>query len=107
MARPRGWSSRSTNPGGFGTVFGAPIINPPQAAIIETYAVTRKAVVTDAGAIGVRHRGHLSMTYDHRAFDGAYASAFLRHVCEVLAEHDWLDALGALIVSRTDRAAHA
>lgn len=80
-----------TNPGGFGTVLGAPIINPPQAAIVETDAVVQKVVPVgpDGDLIAIRRRGHLSMTYDHRAFDGAYASAFLRQVCEIIRERDW------------------
>jgi 2-oxoglutarate dehydrogenase E2 component (dihydrolipoamide succinyltransferase) len=71
-----------TNPGGFGVVDGAPIINQPQSAILGTYAVVRRpwVVKDDRGeeALGIRPIMNLTLTYDHRLIDGAYAGRFLR-----------------------------
>jgi 2-oxoglutarate dehydrogenase E2 component (dihydrolipoamide succinyltransferase) len=82
-----------TNAGGAGTFANLPVINQPQVMILSTEGVFRKpVVVTDAvgnEAIAIHSVGNLSMGWDHRAFDGAYASAFLRHVCEILETRDW------------------
>ncbi|HRD99801.1 MAG TPA: dihydrolipoamide acetyltransferase family protein [Ilumatobacteraceae bacterium] len=82
-----------TNAGGRGSLFGRPIINLPQAAIVETDAVEERLVGTrdQSGALVVqlRRRGYLSMSYDHRAFDGAYACGFLSAVCRTISERDW------------------
>jgi 2-oxoglutarate dehydrogenase E2 component (dihydrolipoamide succinyltransferase) len=82
-----------TNPGGLGTVCGRPIINTPQAAILEIDGV-RQAVVpmkdrSGETAITIRQRGNLSLSYDHRAFDGVYACSFLRRVVDILSERSW------------------
>jgi 2-oxoglutarate dehydrogenase E2 component (dihydrolipoamide succinyltransferase) len=70
-----------TNPGGFGTLVGLPVINQPQAAILAVGAITKQpAVVTAADgtdAIAIRIRGTLAMSYDHRIVDGADADRFL------------------------------
>ena len=70
-----------------------PIINQPQVAILSTDGVSRKpVVVTDADgseAIAIHSVGILAMSWDHRAFDGAYAAAFLRRVKEILETRDW------------------
>ncbi|MBI5090533.1 MAG: 2-oxo acid dehydrogenase subunit E2 [Actinobacteria bacterium] len=86
-----------TNPGGTGTVCGRPIINIPQAAIVELDGV-RPTVVPVPGADGgtticVRRRGNLSLSYDHRAFDGLYACSFLRRVVDIVSEREWIDEL--------------
>jgi 2-oxoglutarate dehydrogenase E2 component (dihydrolipoamide succinyltransferase) len=82
-----------TNAGGSGTVANIPVINQPQVMILSTEGVFRKpVVVTDAAgneAIAIHSVGNLSMGWDHRAFDGAYAAAFLRRVCEILETRDW------------------
>mgnify|MGYP001113238039 CR=1 FL=1 len=82
-----------TNPGVFGTLFGMPIINQPQVAIISTDAIVRKPVVTtgpDGGeAIAIHPVGNLAMSWDHRAFDGAYSARFLARVKEILETKDW------------------
>ena len=82
-----------TNPGPFGTFLTMPIINQPQVAILSTDAVEKRAtvVVTSDGedVIAVRHLGMLSLTWDHRAFDGAYAAAFLRGLKERIETRDW------------------
>jgi 2-oxoglutarate dehydrogenase E2 component (dihydrolipoamide succinyltransferase) len=71
-----------TNPGGFGTLLGTPIISQPQAAILGTYAVVKRPwVVQDengADVIAIRPIMNLTLTYDHRLIDGAYAGQFLR-----------------------------
>lgn len=82
-----------TNPGPFGTTMTWPIINQPQVAIISTDAVKRKPVVVDlpdgSEAIAVHSVGSLTLTWDHRAFDGAYAAAFLNKIRTILETRDW------------------
>jgi 2-oxoglutarate dehydrogenase E2 component (dihydrolipoamide succinyltransferase) len=86
-----------SNNGSFGTLFTAPIINPPQVAILSTDAVRKKPVVveSDAGdAIAVHPVGVVAQSFDHRAFDGAYSGAYLRRLKQVLETHDWARELG-------------
>jgi 2-oxoglutarate dehydrogenase E2 component (dihydrolipoamide succinyltransferase) len=82
-----------TNVGRYGTVVTAPVINQPQVAILSTDGVrmTPVAVRTPTGewAVAVRPVGNLSLSFDHRAVDGAYAAAFLAHVRDVLEQRDW------------------
>lgn len=72
-----------TNPGIYGSLFTAPIINPPNVAILATDAVEPR-VVARGNAIEVRLRANLSMSWDHRAMDGSTAMRFLRQVKETL-----------------------
>jgi 2-oxoglutarate dehydrogenase E2 component (dihydrolipoamide succinyltransferase) len=78
---------------GAGSVLTMPIINQPQVGIISTDAIVRKPVVTrgpDGGeAIAIHPVGNLAMSWDHRAFDGAYAAGFLKRVKEILETKDW------------------
>ena len=82
-----------TNAGQYGTMMQFPIINQPQVAILSTDGVTRKpVVVTDAygnESIAIHSVGVLAMAWDHRAFDGAYAAAFLHRVKEIIETRDW------------------
>ena len=82
-----------TNAGQYGTMMQFPIINQPQVAILSTDGVARKpVVVTDAHgneSIAIHSVGVLAMAWDHRAFDGAYAAAFLRRVKEIIETRDW------------------
>ena len=82
-----------TNMGPFGTTQTFPIINQPQVAIMATDAIRKEPVVVESidgdDAIVVHHVGYLSLTWDHRAFDGAYAASFLNALREVLEERDW------------------
>ncbi len=82
-----------TNPGPFGTFMTLPIINQPQVAILATDGVHKRAVVVEGpdgdDAIAIRPVGILALTWDHRAFDGAYAAAFLRAMKGILETHDW------------------
>jgi 2-oxoglutarate dehydrogenase E2 component (dihydrolipoamide succinyltransferase) len=81
-----------TNPGGYGTFHGTPIINQPQAAILGTYALVKRPwVVQDElgqDVIAVRPVMNLTLTYDHRLVDGAYAGGFLRDLRERLEGWD-------------------
>lgn len=85
-----------TNNGSFGTLFTTPIINVPQVAILSTDAVRKRAVVveTDQGdAIAVRPVGMVGQSFDHRAFDGAYAASFLKRLKHILETRDWASEL--------------
>jgi 2-oxoglutarate dehydrogenase E2 component (dihydrolipoamide succinyltransferase) len=77
-----------TNPGGYGTFHGTPIISQPQAAILGTYAVVKRPwVVEDElgnDVIAIRPIMNLTLTYDHRLVDGALAGRFLRDVRQKL-----------------------
>ncbi len=77
-----------TNVGVFGNLFGTPIINQPQVAILGTGVIEKRPVVVrdDLGgdAIGVRHMSYFGLSYDHRVVDGAMAAFFLNKVQEVL-----------------------
>jgi 2-oxoglutarate dehydrogenase E2 component (dihydrolipoamide succinyltransferase) len=75
----RGGTFTITNPGVFGTLFGMPIINQPQVAILGVGAVEKRVVVID-DAIHVRPRAYLTLGYDHRLVDGAVADEFMSHV---------------------------
>jgi pyruvate dehydrogenase E2 component (dihydrolipoamide acetyltransferase) len=77
-----------TNPGGYGTFHGTPVISQPQAAILGTYAVVKRPwVVQDElgnDVIAIRSIMNLTLTYDHRLVDGALAGRFLRDVRQKL-----------------------
>jgi pyruvate dehydrogenase E2 component (dihydrolipoamide acetyltransferase) len=81
-----------TNPGGYGTFHGTPIISQPQAAILGTYAVVKRpwVVQDDLGqdVIAIRPMMNLTLTYDHRLVDGALAGRFLRDIREKLQTWD-------------------
>jgi pyruvate dehydrogenase E2 component (dihydrolipoamide acetyltransferase) len=83
-----------TNPGPYGTTASAPIIHQPQVAILSTDGVKRRPVVVELDdgteAITVHSVGMLGLGFDHRAVDGAYASAFLARVQERLETRDWV-----------------
>lgn len=82
-----------TNAGQYGTMMQFPIINQPQVAILSTDGVSRKPVVVTDGfgneSIAIHSVGVLAMAWDHRAFDGAYAAAFLHRVKEIIETRDW------------------
>jgi len=82
-----------TNAGGYGTLFTAAIINQPQVAILSTDGITPKpvAVARESGGwdVEVRPIGVLTLTWGHRAFDGAYAAAFLKRSKTELEQRDW------------------
>jgi 2-oxoglutarate dehydrogenase E2 component (dihydrolipoamide succinyltransferase) len=81
-----------TNPGGYGTFHGTPVISQPQSAILGTYAVVKRPwVVQDEmgeDVIAIRSIANLTLTYDHRLVDGALAGRFLRDLRERLQTWD-------------------
>ncbi len=82
-----------SNNGSAGSVLTMPIINQPQVAIMSTDAIVRKPVVArlsdGSESIAIHPVGNLAMSWDHRAFDGAYAAGFLAKVKRVLETQDW------------------
>jgi 2-oxoglutarate dehydrogenase E2 component (dihydrolipoamide succinyltransferase) len=85
-----------TNPGQFGAVFGLPIINQPNSAIMGVGGITKSPlVVTDADgndSIAIRSVVHLTLGYDHRLIDGAVADQFMALVKKLL--EDWSEEVG-------------
>jgi 2-oxoglutarate dehydrogenase E2 component (dihydrolipoamide succinyltransferase) len=81
-----------TNPGGYGTFLGTPVISQPQAAILGTYAVVKRPWVVEdemgEDAIATRSIMNLTLTYDHRLVDGALAGRFLHDLRERLQSWD-------------------
>jgi 2-oxoglutarate dehydrogenase E2 component (dihydrolipoamide succinyltransferase) len=80
-----------TNIGAFGNIFGMPIINQPQAAILAVGSITKKPAVIeteDGDVIAIRHMMYLTMSYDHRVIDGALGGTFLRRVGDYLEKWD-------------------
>jgi 2-oxoglutarate dehydrogenase E2 component (dihydrolipoamide succinyltransferase) len=76
-----------TNPGIFGALYGLPLINQPQVAILGVGAIEKRAVVID-DAIGIRPMCCLTLGYDHRLIDGADAGRFLSFVKERLEQFE-------------------
>ena len=90
-----------TNPGIFGAVYGLPLINQPQVAILGVGVIEKRAVVVQAAdnggrggddAIAIHPTCHISLGYDHRLIDGADAGRFLTYLKERLEHFDeaWL-----------------
>ncbi|MCL9980111.1 MAG: 2-oxo acid dehydrogenase subunit E2 [Bacteroidia bacterium] len=80
-----------TNVGSFGNVFGTPVINQPQVAIMAVGAIRKKPAVleTEHGdVIAIRHMMYLSHSYDHRVVDGALGGMFVRKVADYLEQWD-------------------
>ena len=77
-----------TNPGGYGTFHGTPVISQPQAAILGTYALVKRPWVVEdelgKDVIAIRPIMNLTLTYDHRLVDGALAGRFLHSLREKL-----------------------
>jgi 2-oxoglutarate dehydrogenase E2 component (dihydrolipoamide succinyltransferase) len=85
-----------TNPGQFGAVFGLPIINQPNSAILGVGGITKAPlVVTDNDgndSIAIRSIVHLTLGYDHRLIDGAIADQFMAFVKKIL--ENWSEEVG-------------
>ena len=85
-----------TNPGQFGAVFGLPIINQPNSAIMGVGGITKTPVVItdDDGndSIAIRSLVHLTLGYDHRLIDGAVADQFMAQVKKTL--ENWSEEVG-------------
>ena len=81
-----------TNPGGYGTFHGTPVISQPQSAIRGTYALVKRPwVISDENgndAIAIKPIMNITLTYDHRLIDGAYAGRFLKDLRERLENWD-------------------
>ena len=67
-----------------------PLINPPEVGILGVGRVVEQPTVTKSGDIEVRSIGYFSLTFDHRAWDGAPAAEFLQAVVKNLAEPEWM-----------------
>ena len=82
-----------TNPGPFGTLVTAAVINQPQVAILSTDGVKKRPIAIElpdgTDGIAIHPVGNLALSFDHRAFDGAYAAAFVAKVKEILETRDW------------------
>ena len=81
-----------SNPGPFGTLFTAPIINQPQVGILSMDAVKKRPhVIETAGgdSIAIRPVGILAHSFDHRAVDGAYSAAYLARLKSIIEDTDW------------------
>jgi len=76
-----------TNPGIFGALYGLPLINQPQVAILGVGTIEKRAVVID-DAIAIRPMCHITLGHDHRLVDGADAGRFLAFVKERLEHFD-------------------
>lgn len=81
-----------SNNGSMGTYMTAPIVNPPQVAIMSFDGIQKKPVIVEdntGDTIGIRKIGVLGQSFDHRAFDGAYAASFLKEVKNIIEEFNW------------------
>ena len=76
-----------TNPGVFGGLFGTPIINQPQVAILALGGIHKRPVVVNDG-IGVRSMVYLALSFDHRLIDGALADQFMADLKQRLEDWD-------------------
>ncbi|MGA8872906.1 MAG: dihydrolipoamide acetyltransferase family protein [Candidatus Acidiferrales bacterium] len=72
-----------TNPGIYGGLMGLPVINQPNVAILGLGTIEKRPVVID-DAIGIRSMVYLTLSYDHRAVDGAIAHQFMGHIKKTL-----------------------
>jgi 2-oxoglutarate dehydrogenase E2 component (dihydrolipoamide succinyltransferase) len=82
-----------SNNGSFNSFITSPIINQPNVAILSTESVKKRPVVIESSggtdSIAIRHTGILSLTWDHRVFDGSVALFFLNSIKEKLEKTDW------------------
>jgi 2-oxoglutarate dehydrogenase E2 component (dihydrolipoamide succinyltransferase) len=81
-----------TNPGPYGTLISAPIINQPQVGILSTDGIKKRPVVVETpsgDSIAIHPVGMIAMSWDHRAIDGAYASKFLHTIQTIIETRDW------------------
>jgi len=74
-----------SNGGVFGSMFGTPIINPPQAAILGMHAVKDRPVAVN-GQVVIRPIMYVALTYDHRLIDGREAVTFLKKIKEAVED---------------------
>jgi 2-oxoglutarate dehydrogenase complex dihydrolipoamide succinyltransferase (E2) component len=81
----RGSTFTITNVGAIGGLFATPIINLPEVAILGLHKITKRPVVRD-GQVEVRDVSYLSLSFDHRVLDGAYAARFTSRVIETIQD---------------------
>jgi 2-oxoglutarate dehydrogenase E2 component (dihydrolipoamide succinyltransferase) len=79
-----------TNPGVYGGLFGLPVINQPNVAILGLGAIEKRPVVID-DAIAIRSMVYLTLSYDHRVVDGAVAHQFMGHIKHTL--ENWTESI--------------
>jgi len=88
-----GFTFSITNPGPYGSFMSAPIIPPPNAAILSTETIKKRPVVVElpdgSDGIAIHHIGYLGLSWDHRVFDGSTAALFLNRIKENLETWDW------------------
>lgn len=87
----QGGTYTMTNLGSFGNVFGTPIINQPQVAILGVGAIVKKPAVIstpEGDMIAIRHFMMLSHAYDHRVVDGFLGGSFVKRVAQILESFD-------------------
>ena len=80
-----------SNVGTFGSVMGTPIINQPEAAILATGIIKKRAEVmerAEGDTIEIRHMMYLSLSFDHRIVDGFLAGSFLKRIAENIEGFD-------------------
>jgi len=80
-----------SNVGTFGSVMGTPIINQPEAAILATGIIKKRAEVIEGeegDKIEIRHMMYLSLSFDHRIIDGFLAGSFLRRIADNMEKFD-------------------
>ena len=83
-----------TNYGGFDNIFGTPIINQPEVAILGIGAIKKQVSVIETPTgdlIGIRNKLIMSLSYDHRAIDGALGGMFLKRISDYLENFNELD----------------
>jgi pyruvate dehydrogenase E2 component (dihydrolipoyllysine-residue acetyltransferase) len=84
-----------TNPGVFGSLFGTPVINQPQVAILGVGTIEKRPVVIEDengnDALAIKTMCYLAITYDHRLVDGADADRFMLDVKKVIEEDPWTE----------------
>lgn len=87
----QGGTYTMTNLGSFGNLFGTPIINQPQVAILGAGAIVKKPIVVESpegDTIGIRSMMYLSHSYDHRVVDGMLGGTFVKRLAEILEGFD-------------------
>ena len=88
----RGGTFTITNVGAIGGLFATPLINLPEVAIMGVHKIAKRAVVREGG-VEVRDMMYLSLSFDHRVFDGAYAARFASRVIETMQDPKKLQSL--------------
>lgn len=89
----KGGTFTITNPGVFGSLFGMPIINQPQVAILGVGTIEKRPVVVSDvdgnDTIAIKMMSYFAITYDHRLVDGADADHFMNDVKKSLLDDSW------------------